>query len=330
MSIAMFTAEDISNEGGADAPGRSTMRTTRVQRRQQVQAFMASGVTAALGIAVNFATEWRTSLLAWSAVVVLTVGSGFLALLVSGSGHGPGGDATRGGSVYAQGTGSVAAHSFSYVAHQNPPAVRLVVVVAAVVLIAGAGGLFANRLFGSVTGSAVSDGTPSPPPSSPLPFTHAVRKITPTCGAPWITPKAPDRIALPVPDEITTAGGWSEWDVVNEDGAAASPGQVMVTIQGRTDAEVVLTNLEVRVVARREPIRGTSLARQCGDPGAVRWLSVDLDRDPVAPTADRFDEVHPFTPDWERKPIKFPYTVSLGDAETFVVKASTEGCDCDG
>ena len=85
----------------------------------------------------------------------------------------------------------------------------------------------------------------------------------------------------------------------------------------------------LRVVARREPIRGTALSRPCGGTGEVRWLSVDLDRDPVAPTADRLDDTYPFTPDWERKPIKFPYTVSLADAETFVVRASTEGCDCD-
>ncbi|MFE9749956.1 hypothetical protein ACFYOT_34025 [Saccharothrix saharensis] len=305
------------------------MRTTRVERRQRVQAFVASGVTAGLGIAINLATDWKTSLLAWSAVLVLTVGSGFVTLLATESARGPGADA-RGASVSAHGTGNVAAHTLSHVVHHNPPAVGLVLVVAAVVVVAGAGGLLAHRLVGPVTGGAVPEGPqPSPPPSSPLPFTHAVRKLTPTCGWPWITPKAPEQIRLPVPDEITTSGGWSEWDEVNEGGAAASPGQVVITVQGRTDAEVVLLNLEVRVVARREPIRGTALSRQCGDPGAVRWLSVDLDRDPVVPTADRFDEPYPFTPDWERKPIKFPYTVSLADAETFVIKASTEGCDCD-
>ncbi len=26
---------------------------------------------------------------------------------------------------------------------------------------------------------------------------------------------------------------------------------------------------------------------------------------------------------------QFPYTVSLSNSETFVIKASTEGCDCD-
>ncbi|MCE7000172.1 hypothetical protein LZG04_35965 [Saccharothrix sp. S26] len=303
------------------------MRTTRVERRQRVQAFVTSGVTAGLGIAINLATDWKTSLLAWSAVLALTVGSGFVALIATEPARGPGDDA-RSASVSAHGTGNVAVHTLRQVVHHNPPAVGLVLVVAAVVVMAGVGGLLAHRLVGPATGGAVPEGSPpSPPPSSPLPFTHAVRKLTPTCGWPWITPKAPEQISLPVPEEIKSSGGWSDWDEVNEGGAAASPGQVVITVQGRTDAEVVLMNLEVRVVARREPIRGTALSRQCGGEGAVRWLSVDLDRDPVVATADRLDEVYPFTPDWERKPIKFPYTVSLTDAETFVIKASTEGCD---
>lgn len=204
--------------------------------------------------------------------------------------------------------------------------------VALLVFVAGAGGLLANRLVvqddnRALPWSPLADEATTP--SAALPFTHAVRKVTPTCGAPWITPKAPEQIRLPVPHEIASHGGWSEWDEVDEGGAAAGPGQVMITVQGRTDAEVVLTDLEVRVVARREPIHGTAVQRQCGDPGVVRWLAVDLDRDPVVPTADQFDEPYPFTPQWERRPIRFPYTVSLAAAETFVIKASTEGCDCD-
>ena len=290
--------------------------TTTAKRRQRFHAFATSGAAAVSGIVVNFATEWKSNVLAWGLVLAVTVVSGFLVL-------------SLGGAAADSGSGHVVTHDLKTVVHHNPPAVLLIVVVAAVVLVAGAGGLFANRVFGSVTGSAVSDGTPSPPPSSPLPFTHAVRKITPTCGAPWITPKAPDQITLPIPQDIISYGGWSDWDEVSEGGAAASPGQVMITIQGRSAAEVVLTDLEVRVVARREPIRGTALHRQCGGEGVVRWLSVDLDRDPVAATADRAEVMYPHTPEWERRPIKFPYTVSLSDSETFVIKADTEGCDCD-
>ncbi|MFI9007596.1 hypothetical protein ACIGNX_10250 [Actinosynnema sp. NPDC053489] len=322
------TGHPIREVGG---PEGATMGTTGADRRQRILAFATSGATALSGIVINFATEWKSNPLAWLVVLLVTVVSGLLALMgnrpvgTSGTGRA---DAAPAASASARGTGNVVTNNLSYVVHHNSSALALIVVVALVVLAAGTGGLLANRLLDHDGTAAPASGRAAP--TEPIPFTHAVRKITPTCGAPWITPKPPEQIRLPVPQEVTSHGGWSEWDQVNEGGAAASPGQVMITVQGRSDAQVVLTDLRVRVVARREPLRGTAVVRQCGGPGVVRRLSVDLDRDPVAPTAeDQFGATDPDTPQWERKPIKFPYTVSLTDTETFVVEAKTDGCDCD-
>ena len=207
----------------------------------------------------------------------------------------------------------------------NPSAVRLTLTVAVVVFVAAAAGLFASPLLraGGVAAGQQSGDTSS----AELPFTHAVRQIQPLCGATWVTPKSPDQIRLPMPSGLSS---WSQWSEVNAGGAQASPGQVEITIQGRSAAKVVLTDMKVRVVQRRGPLHGTAIDRECGDQGVVRWLAVNLDRDPVALVdQDEFDAMMPDTPQWERKPILFPYRVSLTDPETFVVKASTDGCDCD-
>ncbi|KDN18477.1 hypothetical protein [Amycolatopsis rifamycinica] len=81
-------------------------------------------------------------------------------------------------------------------------------------------------------------------------------------------------------------------------GAATAPGYVQITIQGRDHVPVTLTDIRVRVLDRRAPLHGTALNRETSRPG-------------------------------ERKPIKFTYTVSITDPETFLIEARTPDCDCD-
>ena len=60
------------------------MGTSRAERRRRIHAFAASSVPAATGVVTNFATEWKNNPAAWFAVLVLTAGSGLLALVVGG------------------------------------------------------------------------------------------------------------------------------------------------------------------------------------------------------------------------------------------------------
>lgn len=124
---------------------------------------------------------------------------------------------------------------------------------------------------------------------------------------------------------------WQDWPPAAT-GVSASPDNVGLIVQGRSNAEVVLTGLKVRVQERRPPLAGTSLHAACGEPGAFRWLEVDLDHDPPRLLSGYNYELAEgeteFVPDWELQPLQFPYKVSVSEAESFLVKANTNGCDC--
>ena len=330
------------------------MNSTGERRRAGwLSGLLTAGLTAALGVAINVATELRSNIWAWLCVVVLTVASGIVATVVTArtTTTGP---RTSGVDVPAvvRTRSSGGRHNTTTTTvhggiHVNPKVIPLVITVSVVVLVAAEAGIWTNAhlseesrteaplpVAGSTTDPhppAVPTSSTSPPATSaPNPITAAVHTVTPTCGYPWVTPKTPEQIHLPVPGEILDNGGWADWPEVSVNGAASPPGLVELTIQGRDSAAVTLTNLRVRVLARRTPIHGTAIQRDCGDQGAIRWLEVDLDRDPVRPVAkDEFDAMPEDTPAWERKPIKFPYTVSVTNPETFMIKAVTENCDCD-
>jgi hypothetical protein len=188
------------------------------------------------------------------------------------------------------------------------------------------------------------DGGTTPPTSEPIfiesgPLDISVVRGTTVewCGgdAEWMVPAGPDEI--PFGAEVDHASGlepdqldWSEHPV-GEGGFATSPMEVYVSVQGRSDAEVVLTGLDVELVSRGPVPTGTLLtAEPCGGPGEFRWLGVDLDATPPSVVAE-LDETNPNfrdAPPEQRTAIAFPYEVARDDAETFLVEAGTQGCDC--
>jgi hypothetical protein len=105
---------------------------------------------------------------------------------------------------------------------------------------------------------------------------------------------------------------------------------VEISVQGVNSAQVVITDMRPRVLARRAPIKGTVVSRGCGDEGAFRLLSVDLDKNPPSAVPEsNGDQSPPTTAPWQTKPIRFPYRVSLSDAETFVIDVSSKKYDTD-
>ncbi len=130
-----------------------------------------------------------------------------------------------------------------------------------------------------------------------------------------------------------TMRSWTDWPPARA-GVGASPDQVPFFVQGRSNTEVILTGFRVRVHERHPPLAGTLLGAACGDVGAFRWLEIDLDHNPpqalphydetTAQIAERFHGVSAAM----LQPIRFPYKVSVSEAESFLVVAHTEGCDC--
>jgi hypothetical protein len=166
-----------------------------------------------------------------------------------------------------------------------------------------------------------STSTTPPTTGSDLPFTVAVQSDA--AARSWISdqPMA----------QIPARPGWQDdwWPWVRQVGAVdESPQDVFVTVQGRTEAQVTLTDLRVRVVERRPAIRGTRFGPAGGGGIVYRWVSANLDADPPKLSTHVDDGAKNSVPEHERRPIRFPYRVSVSDAETFEVLASTEKCDC--
>ncbi|WP_433390493.1 hypothetical protein [Micromonospora sp. KLBMP9576] len=171
-------------------------------------------------------------------------------------------------------------------------------------------------------------GRPPPPPPSPgpdaLPFTVAVRvEHSSTDG--WVIDAAR---SADVPARPGWSGDWWQW-AGRAAGVPAARQSVYLTVQGVDEAQVTLTDLRVRVVTRRPALRGVFAVAAGGGPYAYRWVEANLDDDPPLLTAGIFEEYEKHFPEHERKEIRFPYRVSLSDAETFLVVGRTNDCDCD-
>ncbi|MFI5485587.1 hypothetical protein [Micromonospora echinaurantiaca] len=168
-------------------------------------------------------------------------------------------------------------------------------------------------------------GSPPSPPDDPdaLPFTIAVRtEHDETDG--WV-------VAAPLAEIPARPGwrdDWSPW-VLEANAVPASRLGVSFTVQGVSEAQVTLTDLRVRVAARRPALRGVFAVPGGGGPSAYRWVDADLDEDPPVLHAGMFTEGEGSVPAHERREIRFPYRVSLTDAETFLVVGHTERCDCE-
>ncbi|MDQ3222940.1 MAG: hypothetical protein M3Q75_05625 [Gemmatimonadota bacterium] len=144
-------------------------------------------------------------------------------------------------------------------------------------------------------------------------------------------PQLPAQVNTSYPVDVDSMSSWRDWPPASS-GVSASPDNVVIVVQGRSNAQVVLTGLKVRVHERRPPLPGTRLNAVCGDAGAFRWLEVDLDHNPPQPLPHYSQELAEgekgFVPDWMLQPIQFPYKVSVSEAESFLIVANTEACDC--
>jgi hypothetical protein len=204
-------------------------------------------------------------------------------------------------------------------------------VVAPTLVFALGGWLVFFRIIPGTPGG--SDVTPKPgtvsglqnsPAASVLPFTVATRGQTYfQCGPGWMVAQ-PASAVLP-PSRYSDYDHW----MTATNAVISDYGAVLLTVQGRTAAEVVLTSLQVLVVNRAAAVGGTHVHEQCGGPGAARELDVNLDHDPPTyrPIA-RPDLLDNNGPAWQKAPLVFPYKVSLTDAETFLILANTFKCDC--
>lgn len=159
-----------------------------------------------------------------------------------------------------------------------------------------------------------------PAPSGGLPFTVAVKRQT--LGG-WVI----DQPLAQLPPRPRSYEGLSDW-AREVGGIPADDLDVYMTVQGRSEAQVTLTNLRVRVTERRRNTHSVHVNINEGGPDAYRWVRVDLDTDPPKLSDELFDSPLNNAPAHERRPIRFPYEVSISDAETFLIKALANGCDC--
>jgi hypothetical protein len=209
----------------------------------------------------------------------------------------------------------------------------IVVAALAAALTAGLTSLF--DALGRKAKDAVLPGSSSPAPTpsgaAADPVTVAVESLG-VCGPRWVTPLSADAVRDSAPPDFDTAKDWPDWPPA-AGGGHAGPHDVLFFVQGRSDAEVILTGLRVRVLERKAlPATSTLLSAECAGPGAFRWLDVDLDQSPARPVptfnAGYAETFRGDVPDKQLTPIRFPYEVSLSDAEPFLITARTQQCDC--
>lgn len=190
-------------------------------------------------------------------------------------------------------------------------------------------GLFADKSQSEAGPTQAPTTTPTTAATG-LPFTVAVSSGWDHCGGQWVLPQSPD--SFPEPPASRDNAEWKAW-AEKLGGARSRRTDVNFTIQGRSGALVVLVSLSVRVVKRAEPLRGTEVIDSaCGGGfGAVRWAEAQLDKQPPTITSRDLSEDEAMGgPDVakEIKPMRFPYTVSISDAEIFQVQGLTTRCDC--
>lgn len=172
--------------------------------------------------------------------------------------------------------------------------------------------------------STTSQPQPRPPTTAgdDVPFTVAVRAEQDVAFG-WIS----DKPLSQIPARPSHDGDWEGW--ARRTGAVpADTLTVFFTVQGKTAAQVTLTDLRVRVVQRRPPLPGTRFVVAGGGPTTYRWVRADLDKEPPTLSSGTDELLERYTPAHERRPIRFPYRVALSDAETFAVEGWADECDC--
>ncbi|WP_431951993.1 helix-turn-helix domain-containing protein [Actinacidiphila sp. bgisy167] len=173
-------------------------------------------------------------------------------------------------------------------------------------------------------------GDPSPGPSTnpsatavpaapPLTWTADSQLWELGCQHDYVIDKAPGQV--PPPPAPQDAAPWARTQGAVHGGHTL----VGISVQGRTEAAVVLEALRVRVVGRADPVKGTvySTGQGCGSDITPRSFAVDLDmRRPIAHPVQG-SEHEASTP-----AMRMPYRVSSKDPEVLLVDARTAACDC--
>ncbi|MEV6784241.1 hypothetical protein, partial [Streptomyces sp. NPDC051098] len=140
------------------------------------------------------------------------------------------------------------------------------------------------------------------------------------CGHTYLVKRGPS--AVPPPPAEADAEQWAR----SVGAVHAGDAGVRITVQGRSDTAVVLQGIQVRVVARRAPLRADaySMSPGCGGSITPRLFDVNLDASrPVARSVagnDAGDAI---------PALSFPYKVSAKDPEILLVTGRTVTCDCD-
>ncbi|MEU2259315.1 hypothetical protein ABZ557_03345 [Streptomyces sp. NPDC019645] len=136
------------------------------------------------------------------------------------------------------------------------------------------------------------------------------------CGEYYLLEQKPEQaVPTPVPQD---ARRWAR----TFGGVAGGHMRLQLTVTGNTDASVVLTALDVRVVGRKEPLswQAYSMGDGCGGGVTPQTFDIDLDdaRPSVVPKAGQ---------DGDRTvPAKdFPYKVSTSDPQVLNLDVHTEG-----
>ncbi|MET7984968.1 helix-turn-helix domain-containing protein [Streptomyces sp. NPDC005281] len=176
---------------------------------------------------------------------------------------------------------------------------------------------------GSRDSSPSASTSPSPTGVSagpPLTWTVNSHRWAVGCGHVYVIDKAPEQV--PPPPAPQDASPWAR----TQNAVHGEETLVDITVQGRSDAAVVLEALRVRVVGRSAPLKGTaySTGGGCGGAMAPGAFTVDLDINrPIA------QPVSGEGGDGERLPARrMPYRVSVKDPEVLMIDAQTVTCDC--
>ncbi|MGW3665409.1 hypothetical protein [Streptomyces sp. NPDC005141] len=175
---------------------------------------------------------------------------------------------------------------------------------------------------------ATGDGSPGPSTSpsptagsavAPLTWTANSHRWSVGCDHTYVIDKAPEQV--PPPPAPQDASPWAR----TQNAVHGRETLVDITVQGRSDAAVVLEALRVRVVGRSAPLKGIAYSTGQGCGGAIgpRSFAVDLDMDrPIARPVPG-DDSGTSTP-----PVSMPYRVSVKDPEVLMINAGTVACDC--
>ncbi|MFE0629421.1 helix-turn-helix domain-containing protein [Streptomyces sp. NPDC058864] len=169
------------------------------------------------------------------------------------------------------------------------------------------------------SGRSMNPSATTVPAAAPLTWTANSQLWELGCQHDYVIGKAPQQV--PPPPAPQDAAPWARTQGAVHGGHTL----VGISVQGRTDAAVVLEALRVRVVGRAAPVKGTvySTGQGCGSDITPRSFAVDLDVNRPIAHPVQGSEHATSTP-----AMRMPYRVSSKDPEVLLVDARTADCDC--